>query len=176
VHAQTQTLLTREQELRSSGECDDDGRPLARQVFFEPDNWLVPESYGDLLVAHAAWLADRPEQVVLVSGHSYGTGSHRFFWLMGDRRAIAVRSALMKAGAGTKQVLIQSRGAARPLIELAGEEVAQYRRRVTLDYLDAQAVNTAPLPPDGSADWWRSVFGSGGKARLPADLPASQGG
>ena len=57
---------------------------------------------------------------------------------MGDRRAMAVRSALIKAGAGRKQVLIQSRGAARPLIELAGEEVAQYRRRVTLDYLDAQ--------------------------------------
>ncbi len=96
VHAQTQILLTREQELRASGECDDDGRPLARQVFFEADNWLVPESYGNLLAAHAAWLADRPERVVLVSGHSYGTGSHRFFWLMGDRRAIAVRSALLK--------------------------------------------------------------------------------
>lgn len=175
MHAQTHTLLTREQQLHASGECDDDGRPLARQVFFEPDNWLVPESYDDLLAAHAAWLADRPEQRVLVSGHSYGTGSHRFFWLMGDRRAMAVRSALIKAGAGRKQVLIQSRGAARPLIELAGEEVAQYRRRVTLDYLDAR-VSTTPVPPEGSAAWWRSVFGSGGKARLPADRPAAQAG
>lgn len=175
MHAQTHTLLTREQQLLASGECDDDGRPLARQVFFEPDNWLVPEVYAGLLAAHAAWLAERPQQRLLVSGHSYGTGSHRFFWLMGDRRAIAVRAALIKAGAAPRQVLIQSRGASRPLIELAGEEVAQYRRRVTLDYLDAQAVDAAPLPPDGSADWWRSVFGSGGKAPLPADLPASQG-
>lgn len=176
MHAQIHTLLAREQQLLTSGECDEDGRPLARQIFFEPDNWLVPGIYSDLLAAHAAWLADRPGQVVLVSGHSYGTGSHRFFWLMGDRRAIAVRTALLKAGAGPKQVLIQSRGAARPLIELAGEEVAQYRRRVTLDYLDAHAVNTAPLPPEGSAAWWRSVLGPGGKAPLPADLPAAQGG
>ena len=176
MHAQTHALLTREQQLLASGECDDDGRPLARQVFFEPDNWLVPEVYGELLTAHAAWLATRPDQLVLLSGHSYGTGSHRFFWLMGDRRAIAVRSALIKAGASPKQVPIQSRGAARPLIELAGEEVAQYRRRVTLDYLDTQTLTTAPLPPDGSADWWRSIFGTGGKAPLPADLPASLGG
>ncbi|MDI1273822.1 OmpA family protein [Polaromonas sp.] len=176
MHAQTHTLLTREQQLHASGECDNEGRPLARQVFFEPDNWLVPESYGDLLAAHAAWLTGRPEQRVLVSGHSYGTGSHRFFWLMGDRRAMAVRSALIKAGAGRRQVLIQSRGAARPLIELAGEEVAQYRRRVTLDYLDTRVASTPPVPPEGSAAWWHSVFGSGGKARLPADRPAAQAG
>ncbi len=176
MHAQIHTLLEREQQLLASRECDKEGRPLARQVFFEPDNWLVPEIYGELLAAHAACLAGRPEQRMLVSGHSYGTGSHRFFWLMGDRRAIAVRAALLKAGAGARQVLVQSRGAARPLIELAGEEVAQYRRRVTLDYLDAQAVNAGTLPPDGSAAWWRSVLGSGGKAPLPADLPASPGG
>jgi outer membrane protein OmpA-like peptidoglycan-associated protein len=173
MHAQTHSLLIREQQLLDSGECDEDGRPLARQVFFEPDNWLVPEVYTGLLAAHAACLAERPEQRLLVSGHSYGTGSHRFFWLMGDRRAIAVRAALIKGGAGPQQVLIQSRGAARPLIEQAGDEVARYRRRVTLDYLDAQAVNRAALPPEGSADWWRSVFGSGGKAPLPADRPAS---
>ncbi|MBA4326781.1 MAG: hypothetical protein C0428_00975 [Polaromonas sp.] len=175
MHAQTHHLLSREQQLLESGQCDDDGRPLARHVFFEPDNWLVPGIYADVLAAHAAWLAARPQQRMLVSGHSYGTGSHRFFWLMGDRRAIAVRAALIRAGAGTRQVLIQSRGAARPLIEQAGEEVAQYRRRVTLDYLDPDAAHTAAPPPEGSAAWWRSVFGSGGKARLPADLPASQG-
>ncbi|MDI1342435.1 hypothetical protein [Polaromonas sp.] len=89
---------------------------------------------------------------------------------------MAVRSALIKAGAGRKQVLIQSRGAARPLIELAGEEVAHYRRRVTLDYLDTRMASTPPVPPDGSAGWWHSVFGSGGKARLPADRPAAQAG
>jgi len=175
MHTRTLSLLAREQQLLDSGECDDKGRPLARQVFFEPDNWLVPESYADLLASHAAWLADHPEQQLLVSGHSYGTGSHRFFWLMGDRRAMAVRSALLKAGAGPRQVLIQSRGAARPLIEDAGEEVAQYRRRVTLDYLEKQVESSPPVPPEGSAAWWRSVFGSGGKARLPADRPLSQG-
>jgi len=176
VSHKIQILLDREQALLSSGACAGDGRPLARQVFFEADNWLVPDIYSDLLAAHAAWLASRPEQRVLVSGHSYGTGSHRFFWLMGDRRAIAVRSALIKAGAGPKQVLIQSRGAARPLIEMAGEEVAQYRRRVTMDYLDSQAAKAPSVAPEGSAAWWRLVFGSGGKARLPDDHPASQSG
>ena len=176
MHHQTQTILSREQQRHHSGECAADGRPLAQQLFFEADDWQVPESYADLLAAHAAYLAARVELGVLLSGHSCGTGSHRFFWLMGDRRALAVRAALVKAGASPKQVLVQSRGAARPLIEMAGEEVAQYRRRVTMDYLDSHAAKAPPIAPEGSAAWWHSVFGSGGKARLPDDRPASRAG
>lgn len=170
----TLTLLAREQALRSSGACASDGRPLAHQVFFEPDNWLVPEAYRQLLDAHAAYLVAQPDLAAVVSGHSCGTGSHRFFWLMGDRRALAVRAALVKAGAAPDQLLVQSRGAARPLIELAGEDVARYRRRVTIDYVQPGAATTSPVPAEGSAQWWRSVLGSGPSTHLPADRPATR--
>lgn len=170
----TQTLLAREQAWRSSGACAPDGRPLAHQIFFEPDNWLVPEDYAPLLAAHAAYLLDQPSLAAVMSGHSYGTGSHRFFWLMGDRRAIAVRSALIKAGARSGQLLVQSRGAARPLIEMAGEDVARYRRRVTIDYVNPETIAASPVAPDGSAQWWRSVLGVGSGMKLPADLPISR--
>ncbi len=163
----TQTILAHEEALRQTGACADDGRPLAHQVFFEPDNWLVPDGYEPMLKAHAAYLADHPELAAVISGHSYGTGSHRFFWLMGDRRAMAVRAALLKAGAAPEQVLAQSQGAARPLIEMAGKDVGRYRRRVTIDYVRLDAVAEAPVPPDGSAQWWRSVMGGG--MQLPGD-------
>ena len=170
----TQTLLAREQAWRASGACAPDGRPLAHQIFFEPDNWLVPEDYAPLLAAHATYLLDQPSLAAVMSGHSYGTGSHRFFWLMGDRRAIAVRSALIKAGARSGQLLVQSRGAARPLIEMAGEAVARYRRRVTIHYVNPEAFTASPVAPDGSAQWWRSVLGVGSGMKLPADLPISR--
>ena len=170
----TQILLAREQAWRSSGACAPDGRPLAHQVFFEPDNWLVPNDYAPLLAAHAAYLVGQPGLAAVMSGHSYGTGSHRFFWLMGDRRAIAVRSALIKAGARSAQLLVQSRGAARPLIEMAGETVARYRRRVTIHYVNPDAITASPVAPDGSAQWWRSVMGAGSGKKLPADLPGSR--
>lgn len=170
----TQTLLAREQAWRTSGARARDGRPLAHQVFFEADNWLVPDDYAPLLAAHAAYLMAQSGLAAVVSGHSYGTGSHRFFWLMGDRRAIAVRSALIKAGALPSQLLVQSRGAARPLIEMAGEDVARYRRRVTIDYVNPEAVTASPVAPDGSAQWWRSVMGAGAGMRLPADRPVSR--
>ncbi|HYW58723.1 MAG TPA: OmpA family protein [Polaromonas sp.] len=168
----TLTILAHEEELRMSGACADDGRPLAHQVFFEADNWLVPEGYEQLLQAHAAYLSGHPELAAVISGHSYGTGSHRFFWLMGDRRAIAVRAALLKAGAAPEQLLAQSQGAARPLIEMAGEDVGRYRRRVTIDYLRLDAVAAPPVPPDGSAQWWRSVMGGG--IQLPPDRLGSR--
>lgn len=170
----TLTILAREQALRLSGACAADGRPLAHQVFFDPDNWLIPEGYEQMLGAHAAYLTAHPELAAVIYGHSCGTGSHRFFWLMGDRRAIAVRAALVKAGAASGQLLVQSQGAARPLIEMAGEDVGRYRRRVAIHYLKLDAVASPPVPRDGSAQWWRSVLGSGPNIHLPADRPAGQ--
>jgi outer membrane protein OmpA-like peptidoglycan-associated protein len=170
----TQAILAREQVLRASGTCADDGRPLAHQVFFDSDNWLLPEGYAQMLAAHAAYLLAQPGLVALISGHSYGTGSHRFFWLMGDRRALAVRMALIKAGAAPGQLLAQSRGAARPLIEMAGDDVGRYRRRVTIDYLPHEAMKSPSVPADGSALWWRSVMGAEHRDKLPADRPAGR--
>ncbi len=167
----TLTILAREQDLLLSGACADDGRPLAHQVFFDADNWLVPDCYAQMLGAHAAYLVACPEQAAVISGHSSGTGSHRFFWLMGDRRAIAVRSALVKAGAAPKQLQVQSQGAARPLIEMAGDEVGRYRHRVSIDYLTLDAATVPPVPSEGSAQWWRSVLGAGNRRKLPADRP-----
>ncbi|MFI5445805.1 OmpA family protein [Polaromonas sp. UC242_47] len=171
---QTLNLLAREQDLRTSGARAADGRPLAQQVFFEPDDWLVPDGYEEMLAAHATYLQAHPELAVVVSGHSYGTGSHRFFWLMGERRALAVRAALLKAGADPEQLLVQSQGAARPLIEMAGDDVGRYRRRVSIDYLARDAMTAAPVPPDGSAQWWRSVLGTVHKDKLPDHPPASR--
>ncbi len=170
----TLTILAREQDLRTSGACAGDGRPLAHQVFFEPDNWLLPDCYSQMLRAHAAYLVAHPDMVAVISGHSYGTGSHRFYWLMGDRRAIAVRAALVKAGAAPGQLRMQSQGATRPLIEMAGEDVGRYRRRVTIDYLTLDTVSASVVPPDGSAQWWRSVLGSGQDIKLPADRPGTR--
>lgn len=168
---QTLTILAREQALRSSGACAGDGRPLAHQVFFEADNWLVPDCYAPMLGAHGAYLVAHPELAAVLCGHSYGTGSHRFFWLMGDRRALAVRSIFLKAGAARGQLLVQSQGAARPQIEMAGDDVGRYRRRVTIDYLKPDAVTASPVPADGSKQWWRCVLGAGQGVKLPADRP-----
>lgn len=173
MHHKTLDILVREEAFRSSGACANDGRPLAHQVFFEPDNWLIPEGYEQMLRAHATYLVVHPELAAVISGHSYGTGSHRFFWLMGDRRAIAVRAALVKAGAAPEQLMVQSQGAARPQIELAGDDVGRYRRRVTIDYVELDAVTSPPVPSDGSAQWWRSVMGSGQNIHLPSDQPSS---
>jgi peptidoglycan-associated lipoprotein len=168
-----QTLLAREEHLRASDARACDGRPLAHQVFFEPDSWPVPEAFAPLLAAHAAYLNAHPDLSALICGHSYGTGSHRFFWLMGERRALSVRSALLKAGVEAGRLKVQSLGAARPQIEMAGEDVGHYRRRVNIDYLERGAIQAEPLPLEGSASWWRSVMGVAHRNKLPSDRPAA---
>ncbi|MES2422981.1 MAG: OmpA family protein [Pseudomonadota bacterium] len=151
-------ILEREQQLRDTGACAPDGRPLARLVFFDPDSWLLPDGYDALLAAHARYLQSRPGLTAVVSGHSYGSGSHRFFWLMGDRRALAVQHKLVLAGVRPQQLKVQSKGAARSPIAVVGKEFGCYRRRVAIDYLDNSAVATPATP--GSTEWWRGVFGS----------------
>ncbi len=154
-------ILTNQQLLRMSGACADDGRPLAHQVFFEPDAWEVGDDFSRMLKSHAQYLAKRPDLVAVLSGHSTGTGSQRYFWLMGDRRAYAVRQAFIRAGVHARQLRVQSAGAARPSIELAGEELARYRRRVTIDYLTVGAEDLERIPRPGSPVWWRAVLGAG---------------
>jgi len=160
-------ILTNEQLLRMSGACAPDGRPLAQQVFFEPDCWEISEDFLPLLRTHAHYLLQNPDLVAVLSGHSYGTGSQRYFWLMGDRRAQAVRHALIRAGVPASQVRMQSVGEARPSIEMAGGELARYRRRVAIDYLRAGAKDLDRIAEPGSPNWWRAVLGAGHARKLP---------
>ncbi len=166
-------ILTNEQLLRLSGACADDGRPLAHQVFFEPDAWEVGDEFARLLQSHARYLLQRPDLVAVISGHSYGTGSQRYFWFMGDRRALTVRQAFARCGVPGHQLRIQSVGEARPSIESGGPELARWRRRVTIDYVPAGAADLERIPAPGSADWWRSVLGAGPLHRLPGAMPAA---
>jgi len=168
-------ILTNEHLLRLSGACADDGRPLAHQVFFDADCWEIPDDFGDFLKCHAQYLLAHPDLVAILSGHSYGTGSQRFFWLMGDRRAHAVRHAFVRAGVPAHQLRVQSVGEARPLIEQGGQELGRYRRRVTIDYAQAGAEDLERIPAPGSATWWRSVLGAGPMHRLPGHQPARRG-
>lgn len=165
-------ILTNEQLLRLSGACADDGRPLAHHVFFEADCWEVPDEFTGFLKCHAHYLLEHPGLVAVLSGHSYGIGSQRFFWLMGDRRAHAVRHALVRAGVPSSQLRVQSVGEARPSIELAGDELGRYRRRVSIDYMQADAKDLERIPQPGSPTWWRAVLGAGPLHRLPGRHPA----
>ena len=160
-------ILTKEHVLRLSGACADDGRPLTQQVFFEPDCWEITDDFSAMLQMHAAWLIERPGLVAVLSGHSTGTGSQRFFWLMGDRRAHAVRQAFVRAGVPAHQLRMQSAGEARPSIELGGAELARYRRRVTIDYVEAGDASLERIAQPGSPGWWRSVLGAGAMRPLP---------
>lgn len=160
-------LMTRERQWRLDGSAAPNGQPLAHLVFFEADSLLVPDGYDTLLAAHTRFLQDHPRQVAVISGHSYGSGSHRFYWLMGERRAMAVQQALLRAGAAPEQLQVQSKGGLRPMIELAGQAVSSYCRRVSIDHVSADA-STQVVPALGSAEWWRAVMGPPATAsRLP---------
>lgn len=153
-------ILTREQQLRASLAAAPDGRPLAHLIFFEPDSWMLPDGYEQMLDAHARYLVDHASTRAVISGHSYGSGSHRFYWLMGDRRAIEVQRRLVRLGVNAQQLLVQSKGAARSSIATVGQEFGRWRRRAAINYIgvDGNAAASLVTQP-GTAQWWRSVFG-----------------
>ena len=151
-------IMSGEETLRLSLASAPDRRPLARRVFFTPDSHALPAEFLPLIQAHADYLNDNPDRIALVYGHTWGTGSQRYCWLMGERRSRAVVGALVRAGARLSQIAGQSKGSAMPVVD-AGTNASKYRRRANIEYCSAQELPTKLLTQPGSPSWWKAVLG-----------------
>jgi peptidoglycan-associated lipoprotein len=89
----------------------DPASPLSkRSVFFDYDSDRIRDEFRPLVEAHARFLRDRPYQRMLVQGNSDERGSREYNLALGQRRADAVKRALVTLGANEKQVEATSLG------------------------------------------------------------------
>ncbi|MCC5811095.1 MAG: peptidoglycan-associated lipoprotein Pal [Ectothiorhodospiraceae bacterium] len=115
---------------------DDPDSPISqRTVYFAFDSSEVRERDVSILEAHAAFLADHPDQRITVEGHTDERGAPEYNLALGERRAEAVKRALVLYGASADQIRVTSYGEEKP-VELGSDEQAwSQNRRAELIYV-----------------------------------------
>jgi peptidoglycan-associated lipoprotein len=109
---------------------------LARTViYFDFDKSEIRPEFADVVSAHARNLTGHPNLKMKLEGNTDERGTREYNIGLGERRAQAVRRALMLQGVAESQVTTVSFGAERPAVEGDDESAWAKNRRVELVYL-----------------------------------------
>jgi peptidoglycan-associated lipoprotein len=108
---------------------------LARRViYFDYDSAEIRGDGTDIVGAHAKHLGANANVRVRLEGHSDERGSREYNIGLGERRAQAVRRALMLQGVTEAQITTVSYGEERPAMQGSDESAYGKNRRVELVY------------------------------------------
>jgi len=105
-----------------------------RVVYFDFDSYEIASQYAAMIGAHARKIASSGAVKVRLEGHTDERGSREYNIGLGEKRAQAVRRALMLQGVGDGQIVTVSYGEERP--GQAGSDEASWakNRRVEIVY------------------------------------------
>jgi peptidoglycan-associated lipoprotein len=110
--------------------------PLARKIiYFDFDKSEIKPEFADVVTAAAHNLTASPGMKMKLEGNTDERGTREYNICLGERRAQAVRRALMLQGVAESQVSTVSFGAERPAAEGDDEAAWAKNRRVELVYL-----------------------------------------
>ena len=133
----------------SRGVDDETAGPQAgmlakRVIYFDFDNSEIKGEGTDIVAAHSKYLAKNPNARVRLEGNTDERGSREYNIGLGERRAQAVRRALLLQGASDMQLSTVSYGEERPAA--AGHDDAAWakNRRVEIVYLNPNAQPALP--------------------------------
>ncbi|MDP9082952.1 MAG: peptidoglycan-associated lipoprotein Pal [Pseudomonadota bacterium] len=107
--------------------------PLAKKViYFDFDKSEIKPEFADIVTAHARNLTSHPNLKLKLEGNTDERGTREYNIGLGERRAQAVRRALMLQGVAESQLTTVSFGAERPAAEGDDEAAWAQNRRVEL--------------------------------------------
>jgi peptidoglycan-associated lipoprotein len=109
--------------------------PLSKKViYFDFDKSEIKQEYADIVTAAARNLTSNPNLKLKLEGNTDNRGTREYNIGLGERRAQAVRRALMLQGVAESQLSTTSFGAERPAVEGDDESAWAQNRRVELVY------------------------------------------
>lgn len=115
----------------------DPASPLSKRIiYFDYDSYEVKPEYHAVLEAHAGYLLPKRDAKVILQGHTDERGSREYNLALGQKRAEAVRKALMVIGVTDVQVESVSFGEEKPRSEEKTEQGYAENRRVEIIYAD----------------------------------------
>lgn len=106
-----------------------------RVVYFDLDRADIRADSQTVITAHARYLAGASGQKVRLEGHADERGSREYNIGLGERRAQAVRRALLLLGVAESQLATVSYGEERPAATGSDESAYSQNRRVEIIYV-----------------------------------------
>jgi peptidoglycan-associated lipoprotein len=106
-----------------------------RIVYFAYDSSDISADSTALVSAHARYLVAHPTLHVRLEGNTDERGSREYNIGLGERRAQAVRRAMLLQGVAEVQLSTVSYGAERPQVEGHDETAWAKNRRVVINYV-----------------------------------------
>lgn len=106
-----------------------------RVIYFDFDKSDIKPEFAEVIANNARNLNGKPALKVKLEGNTDERGTREYNIGLGERRAQAVRRALLLQGVAENQLTTVSFGAERPAIEGDDEAAWAKNRRVELDYL-----------------------------------------
>ncbi len=103
-------------------------------VYFDYDRAEIKPEFVPIVTAHAKYLNTSNTNKVRLEGHSDERGSREYNIGLGERRAQAVRRALMLQGVTEAQITTVSYGEERAAVQGSDESAYGKNRRVELVY------------------------------------------
>jgi peptidoglycan-associated lipoprotein len=106
-----------------------------RVVYFDYDRAEIRADGTEIVAAHAKYLASNPGTHIRLEGHTDERGTREYNIGLGERRAQAVRRAMLLQGAAEGQITTVSYGEERPAAAGSDESAWALNRRVEIVYL-----------------------------------------
>lgn len=100
-----------------------------KRVQFDFDRSEVKSEYHDVIKMHADYLSLNQEAKVTVEGHCDERGSREYNLALGERRANAIKNALIAEGVEANRIDVISFGEDRPLVDASNNEAWAENRR-----------------------------------------------
>lgn len=107
-----------------------------RIIYFEFDSSDIRSEFVDVIAAHGRYLAGNASIRVRLEGHSDERGTREYNIGLAERRAQAVKRALMLQGVQEAQVATVSYGEERPAVAGSDEAAYSKNRRVEIVYIN----------------------------------------
>jgi peptidoglycan-associated lipoprotein len=109
--------------------------PLSkRSVYFDYDSYVVKDEYQALLGHHAQFLTKNGQMKMLIQGNADERGSREYNLALGQKRAEAVKKALLLLGVKEAQLESVSLGEEKPACMEATESCWAQNRRSDMLY------------------------------------------
>ena len=105
-----------------------------RSVYYDFDKFDVKEEYRPLVEAHGKYLRENPSAKMLIQGNTDERGSREYNLALGQKRAEAVKKALLLQGATEAQIEAVSLGEEKPRCKESVETCWSQNRRSDMLY------------------------------------------